>query len=71
MKLESYKNKNDDVIIGDILIARANKLLSDKCENMLVQQNVSIGSDKHLKILHILLSITLNVMELLNNIVEK
>ena len=45
---------NNNIVIGDILLARANKLLSDKCETILVQQTVEIGSNIHLRILHIL-----------------
>ena len=35
-------------------VERPTKLLSDKCETILVQQTVEIGSNIHLRILHIL-----------------
>ena len=62
-KIDTYYEVTDranrmnarQVVEGDILVSRANKLLADKCENILVQQNLEIGSTNHMKILQILL----------------
>ena len=62
-KIDTYNEMTDcasrmnprQVAEGDLLVSRANKLLADKCENILVQQNLEIGGINHMKILQILL----------------